>query len=89
MVVKIEKLSRTELEKRGVFDWPVWTKEVSTFPWTYSSTEECYLLDGEVVVETDDGGKVTFGQGDFVTFPKGFSCKWNVKKPVRKHYSFK
>ncbi len=89
MVVKIEKLSRTELEKRGVFDWPVWTKEVSTFPWTYSSAEECYLLAGEVVIETDDGDKVTFGQGDFVTFPKGLSCRWNVKKPVRKHYSFK
>ena len=30
-----------------------------------------------------------FGKGDFVTFPKGLSCIWDIKAPVRKHYNFK
>lgn len=89
MKIKVEKLSDGELKKLGVFTWPIWTKETSRFPWTYDSTEECYLLEGEVSVETKDGDKITFGKGDFVSFPKGLSCTWEVKKPVKKHYNFK
>lgn len=88
MGIKVERLSREELEKRGVFSWPIWTKEASRFPWTYDSIEECLFLEGEVTVETKDGRKVSFGKGDFVTFPRGLSCTWDVKKPVRKHYNF-
>ena len=39
-------------------------------------------------VETDQGN-VTFGKGDFVTFPKGLSCVWDIKAPVNKHYNFR
>ena len=89
MNIKVEKLSQDELKKRGVLSWPIWTKEVSRFPWSYDSIEECYILEGDVTVETKDGQKVSFGKGDFVTFPKGLSCTWDIKKPVRKHYNFK
>ena len=66
----------------------LWEKEVSRFDWHYDAIEECYLLEGEVEVETPDGGRVVFGAGDFVTFPKDLDCVWEVKKPVRKHYRF-
>jgi hypothetical protein len=29
------------------------------------------------------------GKGDFVTFPKGLSCIWDIKEPVKKHYNFR
>lgn len=89
MEIKIQQLGQKELEKMGVFAWPVWTKEISRFNWHYDSEEECYILDGEVVVEAKDGKKARFGKGDFVTFPKGLSCVWDIKKPVRKHYNFR
>ena len=89
MQIIVKKLSREELEKIGVFSWPVWTKDVSKFPWEYDSVEECYFLEGEVTVGTKDGKSVSFGKGDFVSFPKGLSCTWNIKKPVRKHYNFR
>ena len=89
MEIKVQKLSQDELKKMGVFGWPVWEKEASRFPWVYDSIEECYFLEGDVTVEAKDGKKVTFGKGDFVTFPKGLSCAWNIKQPVRKHYNFK
>ena len=76
------------LDSLGVKDWPIWTKEVSEFPWTYDSTETCYFLEGQVVVKAADGEEVTCGEGDLVTFPKGMSCTWKVVKPVRKHYTF-
>ena len=89
MKVDVRKPGKEYLEERDVLSWATWEKEVSRFDWYYEETEECYLLDGEVVVETEDGGRVEFGKGDFVTFPKGLSCVWEVKKPVRKHYHFK
>jgi len=89
MKVKVEKLREDELKKRGVSSWPIWEKEVSCFPWSYDQTEECYLLKGKVVVETQGGEKVEFGKGDFVTFPEGLSCTWDIKEAVRKHYNFK
>lgn len=89
MSIKVEKLSQPELDRRGVNDWPIWTKEVSRFPWSYDSVEECYILEGDVTVDTEDGQKVNFGKGDFVTFPKGLSCTWDIKKAVRKHYNFR
>jgi uncharacterized cupin superfamily protein len=76
------------LKQRGVFDWPIWTKEVSSFPWTYDASETCYLLEGEVVVTPDGGEPVEIRKGDLVTFPSGMSCTWEVRSPVRKHYTF-
>lgn len=89
MEIMVQKLSQEELKKMGVFGWPIWEKENSRFPWSYDCIERCYLLEGEVTVETKDGKAVSFGKGDFVTFPKGLACTWNITKDVRKHYNFK
>jgi uncharacterized protein len=81
-------VSEAELTKLGVRDWPIWEKEVSRFPWTYDSSETCFLLEGEVVVTPKQGEAVTFGKGDLVTFPAGMQCTWDIRQAVRKHYSF-
>ena len=85
--VKVEKLSDEELKKRGVLDWSIWEKEVSRFDHHYSDQEQCYFLEGEVTIETDTGN-VEIVKGDFVTFPKGLTCVWDIKKSVKKHYFF-
>lgn len=85
--VKIEKLTDQEIEKRGIREWPIWTKEVSRFDWTYDGEEQCLFLEGEVVIETD-GGNFQIGPGDFVTFEEGLGCIWDIRKPVKKHYYF-
>ena len=77
---------KERLEELGIFDWPIWTKEPSQFPWTYDSSETCYLLKGEVVVTPEGSEPVKIGKGDLVTFPKGMNCTWEVRKAVRKHY---
>ncbi|MDP2938005.1 MAG: cupin domain-containing protein [Candidatus Omnitrophota bacterium] len=89
MEIKVQKLGQDQLKKMGVFGWPIWEKEVSRFPWAYDSIEECFFLEGKVTVETKDGKSVSFGKGDFVSFPKGLSCTWNIKEAVRKHYNFR
>ena len=89
MKIDIRKVNEEDLERKNVKSWPIWKKEVSRFDWYYDDTEECYLLEGKVVVETEDGEKVEFGKGDYVTFPKGLSCVWDIKEAVKKHYTFK
>jgi len=85
--VIIKKLSKEELEKEGVFSWPIWNKETSVFPWSYDSNESCYFLEGEVTLKAN-GKEYHFGKGDFVTFPSGMQCEWNITKDVKKHYTF-
>ncbi|MFA5139738.1 MAG: cupin domain-containing protein [Elusimicrobiota bacterium] len=85
--IKIEKPDEARLKSLGVRSWPVWTKEPSEFPWHYSDSETCYLLEGEVTVEAA-GKSVAFGKGDLVVFPEGLDCVWKVKRAVKKHYKF-
>ena len=86
--IKVEKPSEETLKKLGVSGWPIWEKEVSKFDWYYDEQETCYLLKGKVTVTAKDGKAVNFGAGDFVVFPKGLSCVWDIKEPVKKHYNF-
>jgi hypothetical protein len=79
--------SQDKLAALGVQSWPIWTKEVSEFPWYYEEKETCYLLAGQVSVTTESE-TVTFGKGDLVTFPAGLSCTWTIHEAVRKHYCF-
>ncbi|HID49223.1 MAG TPA: DUF861 domain-containing protein [Chromatiales bacterium] len=75
-----------KLDVMGVYDWPTWSKEVSSFDWHYDQAETCYLLEGEVVVTPHGGEPVRIGAGDLVIFPQGLSCTWEIHEPVRKHY---
>ena len=88
MKITVERLQPEEIEGRGIHSWPIWEKEVSRFDWHYDQIEECLLLEGDVEVQTTEG-TVHFGKGDFVTFPKGLSCVWNIRQAVRKHYNFR
>lgn len=80
--------SPAKLEVMGVYDWPIWSKEVSTFLWTYDQKETCYLLEGEVIVTPEGGQPVELQQGDLVVFPAGMQCTWDIRVAVRKHYDF-
>ena len=78
----------TEQERADMLTMPIWTCEPSQFDWYYDSEETCLLVEGEVTV-TYEGGRVSFGAGDYVTFPRGLSCVWIVAKAVKKHYVFR
>lgn len=84
----IENPTEGQLDELGVRDWPTWSAEVSTFPWTYDEPETCYFLEGDVVVTPEGGDPVQVGKGQLVTFPAGMSCTWQVRMPVHKHYRF-
>ena len=87
--IKVERHPSPErLSAMGVWEWPIWEKEASEFPWTYESTELCYFLEGQVIVTPEGGEPVRMGKGDLVTFPEGMRCTWSIINPVRKHFNF-
>ena len=85
--VIVKKLSEKEIDNLGINSWPVWEKEVSRFNWKYDSEEQCYILEGEFTVKTEDGD-FHIVPGDYVVFKEGLSCIWDISKPVKKHYKF-
>ena len=85
--VIIEHLEQAEINKRGIQSWLIWEKDISRFDWLYGSDEECLIIEGEVIVETEQGF-FSIKKGDFVTFKNGLKCVWDIKKPIRKYCNF-
>lgn len=88
MKIEIEQPEQLELEEEGVFFWPVWEHEEDRFEWYYGKTEICYIIEGEATI-VSEFETITIKAGDFVTFPAGLECVWNIHSFIRKHYSYK
>jgi uncharacterized cupin superfamily protein len=86
--MSVKKISDAEKKSLGIDSWPKWSKEVSTFLWSYSDKETAYILEGDVTVTANNGESISFGPGDLVTFEAGLDCTWDVKIPLLKHYQF-
>ena len=69
------------LEEAGIV--PIGTQ----FDRHYDQLEKAHLYEGKVKVKTPSQ-EVDIKAGDFVVFPKGLSCSWQVLEKVRKVYKF-
>jgi uncharacterized cupin superfamily protein len=87
MEISIKKLSEAEIREMRIRDWPIWEKEASKFDWYYDSEEMCLILEGSVTVSHSSGSS-EIKAGDFVTFPRGMECVWEIHEDIRKHYKF-
>jgi uncharacterized cupin superfamily protein len=83
--VTVEKPTPEKMKSLKVETWDVWECEPKTFDWQYDSGETFYVLQGKARVKYE-GGEVTFGKGDLVSFPSGMKCVWTVVERIRKHY---
>ena len=86
--IQIKKITEEEIEKEQIKNWGIWSKEKSKFDWYYDMEEHCYIIEGEVIVKTD-WEEVKIKAGDYVIFPKGLKCVWDIKKDIKKYYNFK
>jgi uncharacterized cupin superfamily protein len=80
--------SEERLEALKVSNWPTWEKEISEFTIDFDETEVAYVLEGEIIVTPVDGESVHIKPGDLVSFHAGLDSRWQVVKPLRKHYSY-
>ncbi len=88
-MIKVERPTDRVLEELDVFNWPVWEKEVSEFPWEYDMEEVCYILSGEATITPEDGDPVRIVSGDLVTFSSSLKCYWKIFSPIQKHFCFR
>ena len=86
--IKKEKPSKEKLDSLGIDNWSPWDCDPSVFDWEYDSEEWAYVFEGKVIVKTPSG-EVEINGGDLVKFPKGLKCTWDVKKKIRKVYTYK
>ena len=91
--ITVEAMSFDEANKaHKVSKWGKWGCEASKFDWTYSGTEQAFILKGKVVVTpTGDWASckpVSLKAGDFCVFPDGMTCVWDVSEDLEKHYNF-
>jgi len=82
-------VSPVKLDAMDVDCWPIWSKEISTFDWTYDAEELCYILEGEAIVTPAGGEPVSIQRGDLVNFPAGMNCTWQITEDIEKHYILK
>ena len=80
-VIKNKKLSDFQ-------SWSIWRCEPSKFDWEYDQEEHCYVIEGHVTVIGKEN-TVEIKSGDYVVFPKGLQCNWEVHKTIKKYYTFK
>lgn len=85
MKPKIKKPTTKEIAEAET--WPIWEKEESEFPWEYNTKETCFILEGKAVIKTMEGN-FEFSKGDYVEFPEGLECTWEIKEKIKKHYNF-
>ncbi len=87
MKMKPKVRKATDKEYREAESWPIWEKEESEFPWDYDIKETCLILEGKATVRTAEE-TIEFGAGDYVVFPQGLECTWEIQKKIIKHYKF-
>ena len=84
--MKIQIKKNTNLNKYK--NWSIWKCPISKFDWEYNQEEHCYIIEGDVIVSTKNE-TVNITSGDYIIFPEGLKCHWNVTKAIKKHYKFK
>ena len=62
----------------------VWECTEGKFNWHYDIDETVLILEGAIVVESDDMTPTRYGPGDIVLFRKGAHARWTVVRKVRK-----
>ena len=68
-------------------NWSIWECKPSKFDWKYDQEEHCFIINGDAIISTSKE-IIQITNNDFVIFPKGLQCNWEVKKAIKKYYSF-
>ncbi len=71
----------------GHFSAGTWTCQPGKWHIEFDQNEFVHILEGVVVVTDADGLAKTYRAGDTFVSPAGFAGTWDVREPVRKHFT--
>jgi uncharacterized protein len=86
MKIQIQTMSEEDIRAKGIDNWPIWEKEASTFDWFYDTEEQCLIIEGNAFIKINSE-EIQIKAGDFIIFPAGLKCSWNIIETIRKHYN--
>ena len=70
----------------GIKNWPIGEYEPSIFQYKYNEKEICLIIEGQAIIKSLEGATYNIKSGDFIAFPAGFSCEWEIIRKIKKHY---
>jgi hypothetical protein len=85
MKIVVDRPDNDELKEMGVETWPVWEHGEEKIECFYDKTERCYIVSGEATI-VSEFETLTIKPGDFITFPAGLECIWDIDYAIRKRY---
>jgi uncharacterized cupin superfamily protein len=68
----------------GLASTMVWECSEGKFNWYYDFDETILILEGSIVLDSDDMPPTRYGPGDVVFFRDGAHARWHVEGRVRK-----
>ena len=71
----------------GHFHSGVWECQPGKWRVVFTETEFCHLLEGVIVVTSQDGATRRFVAGEAFVSPSGFEGTWEVVELARKRYA--
>jgi uncharacterized cupin superfamily protein len=71
----------------GRFHSGIWDCAPGTWRVAFTESEFCQLLQGVIVVTSEDGAVRRYVAGDAFVSPAGFTGTWEVREHARKHYA--
>jgi hypothetical protein len=83
----VTRVANHYAEDSGQFFAGTWSSTVGRWQVSYSEHEFCHLLEGRVVLTSDDGRRWDFAAGDAWVIPAGFRGTWETLEPARKRYA--
>jgi uncharacterized cupin superfamily protein len=55
-------------------------------PYEFHVNETIHVIEGEVLIEMEDGSSLVLGEGDIASFTKGSKSVWTFRAPFRKFF---
>ena len=94
LLVQTASFKDKEMLKSTIASWGTWNSEESGGRYAvgisrkkeYNINELCYIDKGKFTITPEIGKPIIVKSGDFVLFPKGLKCTWEVQEPVYKHW---
>jgi uncharacterized cupin superfamily protein len=71
----------------GRFHVGQWASGVGAWRVHYTEYELCHLVEGMVLITSDEGGECRYRAGDTFVIPSGFRGTWEVIEPCKKIYA--
>ncbi|HJA79855.1 MAG TPA: DUF861 domain-containing protein [Candidatus Desulfovibrio intestinavium] len=81
----VTRVRRQFVHPAGLVNAGIWECAAGSFEIpAHPSHEMCTILEGEAVIEHDDGSRLPVKAGDSILIPKGTRNIWHVSERIRK-----